>query len=139
VPPLMRFVIVVGVGSVAFGTTREGATAQTPISNAREVRDALRVCWLASESGATAQVSVRLGFNRDGGVIGQPLITYENPKASEEDRAAIRDTLAKALGRCVPLHLSDAFRKVIPVHPITVRFGEGWPRRGHTLPSGSKQ
>jgi hypothetical protein len=57
--------------------------------------------------------------------VGHPLITYENPQPSEEGRAAVRDALAQALARCAPLPLSDEFRKVISVHPITVRLGEG--------------
>jgi hypothetical protein len=42
----------------------------------------------------------------------------------------VRDALAQALARCAPLPLSDEFRNVISVHPITVRLGEGWRRRG---------
>ena len=102
--------------------------AQSPLTNARDVRAALRACWIAPKDGVARQVSVRLGFNGDGEVVGQPLITYENPPPSEEGRAAIRDALAQALARCAPLALSDAFRKVIAVHPITVRLGE-WSRR----------
>jgi hypothetical protein len=104
-------------------------TAQIPISNAREVRAALQACWVAPENGPR-QVSVRFGFNREGRVVGQPLITYQNPPPSEEGRKAVRDALAQTITRCEPLPLSDAFRKVVSVRPITVRLGEGWKRRG---------
>jgi tripartite-type tricarboxylate transporter receptor subunit TctC len=33
---------------------------------------------------------------------------------------------------CLPLPWSYEFRKVISVHPITVRLGERWRRRGQT-------
>jgi len=107
--------------------TLRGA-AQNPVANARDVRAALRACWIAPGDGAPQQVSVRIAFNRDGQIVGQPLITYQNPQPSEEGRTAGRDALAQALTRCVPLSLSDEFRTVISVHPITVRFGEGWRR-----------
>jgi hypothetical protein len=39
-------------------------------------------------------------------------------------------TCRRAVHACAPLPLSDEFRKVISVQPITVRLGEGWRRRG---------
>jgi hypothetical protein len=98
--------------------------AQNPIANAHDVRAALRACWIAPGDGAPQQISVRVGFNRDGQVVGQPLITYANPQPSEEGRAAVRDALAQALARCAPLPLNDEFRNVIAVHPIMMRLGE---------------
>jgi hypothetical protein len=104
------------------------SAAEDPIAHARDVRAALRACWIAPGHEAPGQISVRFSFNREGQVVGQPLITYENPQPSEEGRAAVRDALAQALTRCTPLPLSDEFRKVISVHPIAVRLGEGWRR-----------
>jgi hypothetical protein len=115
---------------IAINAAWHGAAAQNPIGHARDVRAALLACWIAPGDGAPRQIFVRFSSNRDGQVVGQPLITYENPQPSEEGRAAVRDAIAQALARCAPLPLSDEFRKVISVHPITVRLGEGWrPRR----------
>jgi len=124
-------VAVAGAG-IAIDTAWHGAAAQNPIAHARDVRAALRACWIAPGDGVPRQISVRFSFNRDGQLAGQPLITYEDPQPSEEGRAAMRDALAQALARCLPLPLSAEFRKVISVHPITVRLGEGWRRRGQT-------
>jgi hypothetical protein len=115
---------------IAIGAACQSAAAQNPIANAHDVRAALQACWMAPGDGAPQQISVRFSFNRDGQIVGEPFITYENPKPSEEARAAVRDALAGALARCAPLPLSDEFRKVISVHPIAVRLGEGWRRRG---------
>ncbi len=124
------FVLPVVAGlAVAIDAVCHAETAQTTISNAREVRAALQACWVAPD-GAPRQVSVRFSFNRDGRVVGQPLITYQNPPPTEDGRAAVREALTQALARCEPLPLSDAFRKVVSVRPITVRLGEGWKRRG---------
>jgi hypothetical protein len=131
-PAVTRFsiaLVVAGMG-IASDAAWHGAAAQNPVANARDVRTALRACWILPGDGAPQQISVRFGFNRDGQVVGQPLITYENPPPSEEARAAVRDALAQALARCAPLPLSDEFRKVISVRPITVRLGDGWRRRG---------
>jgi hypothetical protein len=125
----MRLSILVTV-ACAINAPLYGAAAQGPIAHARDVRVALRACWIAPGDQVPRQISVRFSFNRDGQVVGQPLITYENPQPSKEGRAAVRDALAQAPERCMPLLLSDEFRKVISVHPIAVRLGEGWRRRG---------
>jgi hypothetical protein len=130
-----RFILAaVAALDVAAGLSCHAATAQTLISNAREVRDALRACWVAPENGPPRQISVRSSFSRDGRVVGQPVITYQNPAPSEAGRAAVREALSQAIGRCERLPLSDDFRKVISVRPITVRLGCGWGRRG--MPQG---
>jgi hypothetical protein len=125
-----RLAVAVAGAGIAINAAWHGAAAQNPLARARDVRAALRACWIAPGDGAPRQISVRFSFNRDGQVVGQPLITYENPQPSEEGRAAVRDALARALARCAPLPLSDEFRNVISVHPITVRLGEGWRPRG---------
>jgi hypothetical protein len=122
----------IAIGAAWHGAAAQNPIAQNPLANARDVRAALRACWIAPGDGAARQISVRFSFNRDGQLVGQPLVTYENPQPSEEGRAAVRDALAQALARCAPLPLSDELRKVISVHPITVRLGEGWRRRGPT-------
>jgi hypothetical protein len=122
--------LVVASTGIAIDAAWHGAAAQNSIANARDVRAALRACWVAPGDGAPQQISVRFSFNRDGQVVAQPLITYENPPPSEEGRAAVRDALAQTLARCAPLPLSDEFRKVISVRPITVRLGDGWRRMG---------
>jgi hypothetical protein len=88
---------------------------------------------------APRQISVRFSFNRDGQIVGWPLIAYENPQPSEEGRAAVRDAVAQALARCVPLPLSDEFRNIISVHSITVRLGEGWQHRGQPAAGSEPQ
>ena len=128
--PGLPIAVAVAGACIAIGAACHGAAAQNLVANAHDVRPALQACWMPRGDGAPQQVSVRFSFNRDGQIVGQPFITYENPPPSEEARAALRDALAEALARCVPLPLSDEFRKVISVHPIAVRFGEGWRRRG---------
>ncbi len=79
--------------------------------------------------GASAKVSIRLSFKRNGEVLGQPLITYESPTASEDERTAIYAAIAATVMRCSPLPLSDALGDIIAGHPINLRLGEGWRRK----------
>jgi hypothetical protein len=139
-PAGSRLFILAAVAALAAATGPmcHAALAQTPISNARDLRAALQACWIAPEN-APGQVSVRFGFNREGRVLGQPLITYQNPPPSEEGRAAVREALTQAIARCEPLPLSDEFRNVVSVRPITVRLGEGWRRRGQPKGGGERR
>jgi hypothetical protein len=72
---LMRLAAAVGGAGTALDAAWHGAAAQNPIAHARDVRAALRACWIAPGDGAPRQISVRFSFNRDGQVVGQPLIT----------------------------------------------------------------
>jgi hypothetical protein len=68
------------VGGVA-AQNSAATTTPTTINNAREVRAAVTACWnvLGDAAPPLAQVSVRVSFDRDGNVFGQPRITYANP------------------------------------------------------------
>jgi hypothetical protein len=134
-----RLAIVVAAAGIVVNPEWHCAAAQNPIAHTHDVRAALQACWIVPGDGSPRQISVRFSFNRDGQVVGQPLITYENPQPSEAGRAAVRNALAQALAHCTPLPLSDEFRKVIAVHPIMVRLGEGWRRRGQPAAGSEPQ
>jgi hypothetical protein len=82
---------------------------------------------------APAQVTVRLSLNRNGEIIGRPLVTHQNPNLSEDERAALHAAVVAALARCIPLIISDMLGGIIAGHPINVRLGDGWPRRQQSL------
>ena len=50
----------------------------------------------------------------------------------------MREALTQPIARCEPLPLSDEFRNVVSVRPITVRLGEEWRRRGARRASSVK-
>jgi hypothetical protein len=125
------------LGAIVGGVAAQNSAAMTTpttITNAREVRAAVTACWnvLGDAAPPLAQVSVRVSFDRDGNVFGQPRITYANP-APSEGRVAVRVAVAQALARCVPLPLGDIFRNIVAVHPISVRLGNGWKRLGRSV------
>ena len=76
------------------------------------------------------QLTVRLSLKRNGEILGQPLISYQTPGASEDERAALHAAVAAALARCTPLPISDELGGILAGRPINVKLGEGWKRRG---------
>jgi hypothetical protein len=118
--------IVSGIASI--GASAQSTRVEHPINSVREIRASLRGCWISPEMSVPPQVTVRLSLRRNGEILGQPLISYENPHISEADRAALHGAVAAALARCTPLLISDALGGIIAGHPIHVKLGEGWRR-----------
>jgi len=122
------------VAGLLFGAG-SGARAEGSLDTVHEIYAALRTCWVRPQDSANVRVTVRLSFKRNGEVLGEPLITYANPDASDDERNAIRAAVSATLQRCNPLPLSEELGDIIAGHPINVRLGEGWRRRGGTEPS----
>jgi hypothetical protein len=119
--------IVSGIASI--GASAQGARVDHPINSLREIRASLRACWISPEMSVPPQVTVRLSLKRNGEILGEPLISYENPHISEADRAALHAAVAAGLARCTPLPISDALGGIIAGHPFHVKLGEGWRRK----------
>jgi hypothetical protein len=126
---VIRLVTAAAVGGVAASQSR--AWAAGSLNTVREIDAALRSCWAppADLSPYNVQVTVRLSLKRNGEVLGEPLVAYENPGTSDDQRAVIRAAVAATLQRCGPLPLSAELGDIIAGHPITVRFGEGSRRK----------
>jgi hypothetical protein len=78
--------IVSGIASI--GASVQSARVEHPINSVREIRASLRACWISPEMSVPPQVTLRLSLKRNGEILGQPLISYENPHISEADRLA---------------------------------------------------
>jgi hypothetical protein len=120
--------ILIAVIASSVSIVGSGARAQSsnkPINTVREVRAALRACWVPPSIGAARvnmAISVRMSFKQNGELLGIPLITYTSLGISEDERQAYRAALDEALARCAPLPFSDAFGSVIAGRPINVRL-----------------
>ena len=112
------------------GAPVQSAQLERPINSVREIRASLRACWISPAVTKVPQLTVRLSLKRNGEILGQPLITYQTPGASEDERAALHAAVAAALARCTPLPISDELGGILAGHPINVKLGEGWKRRG---------
>jgi hypothetical protein len=95
------------------------------INNIRSMFAALRACWQpppTDQSHSGAQMSVRLAFNRNGGIIATPRVTYTTPGLDDNIRKTFHDAITQALDRCTPLPFSAGMGGAIAGRPIAIRF-----------------
>ena len=95
------------------------------VDNIRSMFAALRACWQPPEADKAhngMQMSVRFAFNRDGGIIAEPRVTYATPGIDDDTRKTYRDAIKEALDRCTPLPFSRGMGGAIAGRPIAVRF-----------------
>jgi len=90
-----------------------------------EVGAALQRCLRppASNMSRTGmQITYRVAFTRIGEILGKPIITFESPDASDEERLRYRISVAEALTRCTPLPFTEALGNAIAGRPISIRL-----------------
>jgi hypothetical protein len=95
------------------------------INTIRAMFAALRACWLPPASDKAydgMQMSVRFAFNRDGGIIAEPRVTYATPGVDDDTRKTYRNAINEALDRCTPLPFSPGMGGAIAGRPIAVRY-----------------
>ncbi len=86
---------------------------------------ALRACWMPppeNEAQAGMQMSVKFSFKRDGGLIGQPRLTYFTPGTSRQMRDAYLGAINTSLENCAPLPLTKGLGGAIAGRPIMIRY-----------------
>jgi hypothetical protein len=86
---------------------------------------ALRACWLPpdeKEAHAGTQMSVRFAFNRAGGIISKPRVTYATPGIDRDTRKLYRDAITDALDRCTPMPFTRGMGGAIAGQPIAIRY-----------------
>jgi hypothetical protein len=129
IPGIVIFAVVSSITSR--DALPETTLAEHPINSVREIRAALRRCWVPPPT-RIAQLTVRLSLKRNGEFLGQPLISYTSPDNSEDERAALHAAVVGAIAGCSPLPISNALGEIIAGRPINVRLGEGWTKRTDT-------
>jgi len=95
------------------------------VDNIRGMFAALRACWRppqADKAHHGMQMSVRFAFNRDGGIISEPRVTYTTPGTDDDTRRMYRAAIKEALDRCTPLPFSPGMGGAIAGRPIAIRF-----------------
>jgi hypothetical protein len=95
------------------------------VDNIRGMFAALRACWQPPEGDKAhsgTQMSVRFAFNRNGGIIGEPRVTYATPGIDDDTRKTYREAIKQALDRCTPLPFSTGMGGAIAGRPIAIRY-----------------
>ena len=63
-----------------------------------------------------------VSFNRDGNILGQPRITYESERATDNDRLMYRIAVMEALQRCTPMPFTEAMGGAVAGRPFAIQF-----------------
>ncbi|MDD1534390.1 MULTISPECIES: hypothetical protein [unclassified Bradyrhizobium] len=85
---------------------------------------ALRSCWSPPSDNARAgmQMSVRFSFNRDGGLIGPPRLTYATPGVPAQTRTSYLNAINSSLKACLPLKFTGGLGGALAGRPIAIRY-----------------
>ena len=106
----------------------DAAKYQKPDHDLNTIGDlfaALRSCWTPPPAGsarAGMQMSVRFSFNRSGGMIGAPRMTYFTEGASADTRASYLKAINASLDACVPMKFSGDLGGALAGRPIAIRY-----------------
>lgn len=90
-----------------------------PLARPRDVGERLAACWTAPADDSEA--TIRIAFDRRGHVLGEARVTYVKAGPGT-DRAAVRESVDRAIARCVPLRFTPDLGSAIAGRPFTIRF-----------------
>ncbi|PSO15393.1 hypothetical protein [Bradyrhizobium sp. MOS003] len=84
----------------------------------------LRSCWSPPSDSARAgmQMSVRFSFNRAGGLIGPPRLTFATPGAPADTRTTYLKAINASLNACLPLKFTGGLAGALAGRPIAIRY-----------------
>ena len=116
-----------GQGQQFMLDTRPDPNARKPAGELNTLNDlfaAIRACWKPpsyENARAGMQMTIRFSLNRDGRLIGPPMVTYSTPEVTPRTREIYRDALLQSLEACVPFALSSGLGGAIAGRPISCR------------------
>ncbi|MDE2376313.1 hypothetical protein [Bradyrhizobium sp.] len=85
----------------------------------------LRACWSpppADHARQGMQISVRFSFNKTGGLIGPPRMTYATSGVAAETRSTYLDAINASLNTCLPLRFTSGLGGALAGRPIAIRY-----------------
>jgi hypothetical protein len=86
---------------------------------------ALRSCWSpppADSARQGMQMSVRFSFNKSGGMIGPPRLTFATAGAPADTRTTYLKAINTSLDACLPLKFTDGLGGALAGRPIAIRY-----------------
>jgi hypothetical protein len=101
-----------------------GDRAPAQVNTIRDVFEKLVGCWKPPPPSRAhpMDITVLVSFNRSGAIMGHPRITFESPKATDDDRLAYRVAVMEALQRCSPMPFTETMAAAVAGHPFTIQF-----------------
>jgi hypothetical protein len=85
----------------------------------------LRTCWSpppSDDARAGMQMSVRFSFNKAGGLIGPPRLTYVTAGVPADTRTTYLNAINSSLNACLPLKFTDGLGGALAGRPIAIRY-----------------
>ncbi|TPQ25357.1 hypothetical protein C2U70_32450 [Bradyrhizobium guangdongense] len=85
----------------------------------------LRACWSPPPEDSARpgmQMSVRFSFNKAGGLIGPPRVTYATSGAPADTRTTYLNAINSSLRACLPLKFTDGLGGALAGRPIAIRY-----------------
>lgn len=85
---------------------------------------ALRSCWSPPSDNAREgmQMSVRFSFNKTGGMVGPPRLTFATPSVPAETRSTYLNAINSSLEACLPLKFTAGLGGALAGRPIAIRY-----------------
>jgi hypothetical protein len=68
------------------------------------------------------QMSVRFSFNKSGGLIGPPRVTYATSGVPADTRSTYLAAIKSSLDACLPLKFTDGLGGALAGRPIAIRY-----------------
>jgi hypothetical protein len=100
----------------------QGRVSPGVLERPAQISDALLACWRPPALAVRQEITVRLGFGRDGRPIGEPRITYIGGAQDGAHRETLRNSLLKAISDCTPLRFTPTLASAIAGRPFAIRF-----------------
>ena len=122
-PPRRLSLICVAGLWLAGSTPAPAQPAQ--VNTIAELFARIRTCWRppdATLAHPDIDITVIVSFNRAGGILGRPRVTYESEQADDNDRLQYRIAAMEALQRCVPMPFTEAMAGAAAGRPFAIRF-----------------
>jgi hypothetical protein len=85
----------------------------------------LRSCWSPPPTDSALQgmqMSVRFSFNKAGGLIGPPRLTYATSGVPADTRSTYLNAINASLDACLPLKFTDGLGGALAGRPIAIRY-----------------
>ena len=110
----------IGIVALAIGAQEQAVEAQSRVTRVHEIATGLAACWHPPRN--DDQVTVRISFTREGGVIGEPIIVFVRSGGGRANDAALADSMMAAIHDCTPLHFSAQLGAAIAGQVLAIRF-----------------
>ena len=111
--------VALGVCSVGLASV---SARSDPANTLVDLSAELHYCLRSADLDKGAEVTLRLSLKRDGSLNGKPIVTYFNMSDDADAERRNAQAITTAVGRCVPIPISDALGRAIAGTPFWIHL-----------------